>query len=134
LRDAFTEAFAVRDCDHWAKVFNDSDACVTPVLSFAEVETEPHITERNTFRNGDNLEPAPAPRFPAAGRQRQRRPGYPERTPKPSCASGNRDERRRRHRLIKRQLFADRFGWCEGRRKRGVSVDLSERRIPLRAS
>jgi alpha-methylacyl-CoA racemase len=67
LRAAFTEAFTAQDRDHWAKVFNGTDACVTPVLSFAEVETEPHITERNTFfrlsNDGDNLEPAPAPRF-----------------------------------------------------------------------
>jgi alpha-methylacyl-CoA racemase len=64
LRATFTEAFAAHDRDHWAKVFNGTDACVTPVLSFGEVETEPHIVERNTFfRDGDNLEPAPAPRF-----------------------------------------------------------------------
>jgi alpha-methylacyl-CoA racemase len=68
LRAAFTEAFAARDRDHWAKVFDGTDACVTPVLSFAEVETEPHITERGTFYHdvsvvGDNLEPSPAPRF-----------------------------------------------------------------------
>jgi alpha-methylacyl-CoA racemase len=64
LRATFTEAFAAHDRDHWAKTFNGSDACVTPVLSLAEVETEPHITERGTFfRDGDNLEPAPAPRF-----------------------------------------------------------------------
>ncbi len=64
LRAVFTTAFAAHDRDHWAKVFNGTDACVTPVLSFGEVETEPHIVERNTFfRDGDNLEPAPAPRF-----------------------------------------------------------------------
>jgi alpha-methylacyl-CoA racemase len=64
LRAAFTEAFAAQDRGHWAKVFDGTDACVTPVLSFAEVETEPHITERGTFfLDGDNLEPAPAPRF-----------------------------------------------------------------------
>jgi alpha-methylacyl-CoA racemase len=68
LRAAFTEAFAARDRDHWAKVFDGTDACVTPVLSMAEVETEPHITERGTFFHdvssvGDNLEPSPAPRF-----------------------------------------------------------------------
>jgi alpha-methylacyl-CoA racemase len=34
------------------------------VLSFAEVESEPHITERGTFfADGENLQPAPAPRF-----------------------------------------------------------------------
>ncbi|MDT5069234.1 MAG: alpha-methylacyl-CoA racemase [Mycobacterium sp.] len=68
LRAAFTEAFAAQDRDHWAKVFDGTDACVTPVLSFAEVETEPHITERNTFfrdvsDDGANLQPMPAPRF-----------------------------------------------------------------------
>jgi alpha-methylacyl-CoA racemase len=68
LRSAFTAAFIAQDRDHWAKVFDGTDACVTPVLSFAEVETEPHISERGTFfhdvsANGDNLEPAPAPRF-----------------------------------------------------------------------
>lgn len=64
LRAAFTEAFAAHDRDHWAKVFDGTDACVTPVLSFGEVESEPHITERDTFfRDGENLQPAPAPRF-----------------------------------------------------------------------
>ena len=64
LRATFTEAFAAHDRDHWARVFADSDACVTPVLSFGEVETEPHVTERETFfRDGEHLQPAPAPRF-----------------------------------------------------------------------
>ncbi|OBI71192.1 CaiB/BaiF CoA-transferase family protein [Mycobacterium sp. E740] len=64
LRDRFTEVIASQDRDHWAKVFADSDACVTPVLSFSEVESEPHVTERNTFyRDGDHLQPMPAPRF-----------------------------------------------------------------------
>ncbi len=39
LREVFTEAFAAHDRDHWAKVFAGTDACVTPVLSFAEVES-----------------------------------------------------------------------------------------------
>ena len=64
LRARFAEVFASRDRDHWAKVFADSDACVTPVLAFGEVETEAHITERDTFyRDGDALLPSPAPRF-----------------------------------------------------------------------
>ena len=75
LRKILTDAFAARDRDHWTNVFDGTDACVTPVLSFAEVETEPHITERNTFfRDGDNLEPAPAPRF---SRSRPRQPTPP---------------------------------------------------------
>jgi alpha-methylacyl-CoA racemase len=64
LRARLTETIASKDRDHWAKVFADSDACVTPVLSFGEVETEPHVTERDTFyRDGDYLQPMPAPRF-----------------------------------------------------------------------
>jgi alpha-methylacyl-CoA racemase len=64
LRARLTEVIASKDRDHWAKVFADSDACVTPVLSFGEVDTEPHVTERNTFyRDGDHLQPMPAPRF-----------------------------------------------------------------------
>ena len=64
LRARIAEVFASKDRDHWAKVFADSDACVTPVLAFGEVEIEPHVTERNTFyRDGDHLQPMPAPRF-----------------------------------------------------------------------
>lgn len=64
LRAVFTEAFAAHDRDHWAEVFAGSDACVTPILAFGEVETEPHITERHTFYPGlGGLQPMPAPRF-----------------------------------------------------------------------
>lgn len=68
LRARLSEVIAAEDRDHWAKVFQTSDACVTPVLSFGEVDTEPHITERGTFyrdvsADGDYLQPMPAPRF-----------------------------------------------------------------------
>ncbi len=78
LRAAFTQAFASKDRDHWAKVFADSDACVTPVLAFGEVETEPHITERNTFyQAGNGLQPLPAPRFSRSQPDEPRPPGQP---------------------------------------------------------
>jgi alpha-methylacyl-CoA racemase len=78
LRAKFTEVFASRDRDHWAKVFADSDACVTPILAFGEVETEPHITERNTFyRTGGGLQPLPAPRFSRSSPDEPRPPGQP---------------------------------------------------------
>jgi alpha-methylacyl-CoA racemase len=65
LKAVFTETFLKQDRDHWAKVFEGTDACVTPVLSFAEVLDEPHITERDTFYDAgtDGLQPRPAPRF-----------------------------------------------------------------------
>jgi len=78
LRARLTEAFASQDRDHWAKVFADGDACVAPVLSFAEVETEPHNTERDTFyRENDYLFPAPAPRFSRTAPSKPKPPGVP---------------------------------------------------------
>jgi alpha-methylacyl-CoA racemase len=78
LRARLTRAFAAHDRDHWAKLFADSDACVTPVLSFGEVETEPHVTERDTFyRDGDWLFPAPAPRFSRSVPSTPTPPGEP---------------------------------------------------------
>lgn len=64
LRAAFAEAFAAKDRDHWANVFDGTDACVTPVLSFGEAETEAHLVARQTlFGQAANLQPMPAPRF-----------------------------------------------------------------------
>ncbi|MBX7433422.1 CoA transferase [Mycobacterium sp. Y57] len=78
LRARLTEAFAAHDRDHWAKVFAGTDACVTPVLSFAEVESEPHNTERDTFyRENGYLYPAPAPRFSRTAPAAPKPPGVP---------------------------------------------------------
>lgn len=64
LRERLTAAFAEHDRDHWAGVFAGSDACVTPVLAFGEVESDDHISERSTFYDVDgHLQPRPAPRF-----------------------------------------------------------------------
>jgi alpha-methylacyl-CoA racemase len=78
LRAVLTEAFAAHDRDHWAKVFATSDACVTPVLSFAEVGDEPHNTERDTFytEQGSTF-PAPAPRFSRTVPDAANPPGVP---------------------------------------------------------
>ena len=78
LRARLTETFAAHDRDHWAKVFADSDACVTPVLKFGEVETEPHNTERHTFyHDGEKIFPAPAPRFSRTAPSTPTPPGVP---------------------------------------------------------
>lgn len=78
LRERLTEAFAAHDRDHWTAVFAGSDACCTPVLSFGEVESEPHNTERDTFyREGDWLFPAPAPRFSRTPNAAPAPPGEP---------------------------------------------------------
>ncbi len=68
LRAVLTDTFGKHERDHWATVFAGSDACCTPVLSFAEVDTEPHNTERNTFyTEAGSTFPAPAPRFSRTG-------------------------------------------------------------------
>lgn len=63
-------------------MFNGTDACVTPVLSFAEVETEAHITDRGTFYRdvsdaGEHLQPMPAPRFSRSAPEQPRPPVVP---------------------------------------------------------
>jgi alpha-methylacyl-CoA racemase len=60
----FAEIFATRTRDEWADVFAATDACVTPVLTFAEAAQHPHVTARETIieRNGVP-QAAAAPRF-----------------------------------------------------------------------
>jgi alpha-methylacyl-CoA racemase len=64
LRAKFTEVFATRERDVWARQFAETDACVTPVLSFAEAARHPHLAARSTIVAPDGLrQAAPAPRF-----------------------------------------------------------------------
>jgi alpha-methylacyl-CoA racemase len=64
LRQRFIEAFAARSRDEWMAVFEGTDACVAPVLSFTEVPSHPHIAARGTIITvGGVPQAAPAPRF-----------------------------------------------------------------------
>lgn len=64
MRRRLQELFATHTQAHWVSVFEGSDACVTPVLSFTEAQDDPHLQARGAFlRQGDALQPAPAPRF-----------------------------------------------------------------------
>ncbi|MCR6485073.1 CoA transferase [Amycolatopsis sp. OK19-0408] len=64
LRARFTEVFETRTRDEWAKVFDGTDACVTPVLATDEVSAHPHLAARGTIIEIDGVEQAaPAPRF-----------------------------------------------------------------------
>lgn len=66
LRAAFTQAFARRTRDEWGAVFDGSDACVAPVLSFTEAPMHPQHQARASFIEVDGVvQPAPAPRFSA---------------------------------------------------------------------
>ncbi|MYT74508.1 MULTISPECIES: CaiB/BaiF CoA-transferase family protein [unclassified Streptomyces] len=64
LRDAVTARFKERTREEWTAVFEDSDACVAPVLSLREAPRHPHLAARGTFvDHGGITQPAPAPRF-----------------------------------------------------------------------
>ncbi|MEU3607638.1 CaiB/BaiF CoA-transferase family protein [Streptomyces sp. NPDC035033] len=67
MRAALAAAFAGRERDEWASVFEGRGACVTPVLSLGEAPHHPHNAARGTFRTGAHggIEPAPVPRFSA---------------------------------------------------------------------
>jgi len=80
LRQRFTEVFATRSREEWVAVFDGTDACVAPVLSFAEVPTHPHIAARGTVITVDGVpQAAPAPRFSRT------RPDHPTPPPKPGA-------------------------------------------------
>jgi alpha-methylacyl-CoA racemase len=79
LRARFTEVFASRSRDEWAKVFDGTDACVTPVLAFGEVPAHPHLAARGTIVERDGVpQAAPAPRFSRTQTTVPDAPGAPE--------------------------------------------------------
>jgi alpha-methylacyl-CoA racemase len=64
LKKLFAGIFITRTRDEWAAIFEGSDACVTPVLSFTEAPRHPHNAARHTFSGAFGVtQPAPAPRF-----------------------------------------------------------------------
>jgi alpha-methylacyl-CoA racemase len=64
LRRRLADTFATRTRTEWEQVFAGVDACVTPVLSMAEVADDPHLRSRQVLRpTPDGFQPAPAPRF-----------------------------------------------------------------------
>ncbi|KAA9153189.1 CoA transferase [Amycolatopsis acidicola] len=64
LRARFTEVIVSKTRDEWAEIFAGTDACVTPVLTFAEAQSDEHLAERGTLVEIDGVaQAAPAPRF-----------------------------------------------------------------------
>ncbi len=64
LRRRFAEVFRSKTRDEWCAVFEGSDACFAPVLTFSEARAHPHNVARGAFLAGGKVpQPAPAPRF-----------------------------------------------------------------------
>jgi alpha-methylacyl-CoA racemase len=64
MREAIAARIGEKTRDEWAALFEGTDACVAPVLSFSESPRHPHNLARRTHVKSGTLErPAPAPRF-----------------------------------------------------------------------
>ena len=64
LRSRLASAFAARTRDEWIAIFEGSDACVAPVLSFTEAADHPQARARAAHATVEGvLQPAPAPRL-----------------------------------------------------------------------
>jgi len=64
MRGRFAEAFKRKTRDEWCRVFEGSDACFAPVLSWSEARTHEHSRARTAYAELAKVpQPAPAPRF-----------------------------------------------------------------------
>jgi alpha-methylacyl-CoA racemase len=64
LRKIFSKTFLEKTRDEWGAVFDGSDACFAPVLTFSEARRHPHnAARRNSVSIGRVEQPAPAPHF-----------------------------------------------------------------------
>jgi alpha-methylacyl-CoA racemase len=78
MRKRFSDMFKSRTRDEWVKVFEGSDACFAPVLSFSEARRHAHnLARRGTVSVARLEQPAPAPRLSATPAEVRRVP--PER-------------------------------------------------------
>jgi alpha-methylacyl-CoA racemase len=75
MKRMFAKVFKTKTRAQWCKVFEGSDACFAPVLSWSEARRDAHNVARKAFVNVKNVEqPAPAPRY-------SRTPGAVRRAP-----------------------------------------------------
>jgi alpha-methylacyl-CoA racemase len=82
MRKTLAKAFRSKTRARWCKVFEGSDACFAPVLSWSEARRDAHNVFRRNFVEVAGVEqPAPAPRF-------SRTPGAVRRAPPERGAGG----------------------------------------------
>ena len=75
---AMAALFRSRTRAEWCELLEHTDACVAPVLSFAEAPDHPHLQARGTFVEVEGVvQPAPAPRFSRTPGSIQRPPAHP---------------------------------------------------------
>ena len=75
LRTLLAKTFRTRTRAEWTEVFEGTDACVAPVLSYGEAPGHPHLAARGTYVEHHGVtQPAPAPRFSRTGARLGRTP------------------------------------------------------------
>ena len=78
MRRRLVETFKRKTRDEWCRVFEGSDACFAPVLSWSEARTHEHSRARAAYAELAKVaQPAPAPRFSRTRPELRRAP--PER-------------------------------------------------------
>lgn len=64
MKTAMRAIFQSKSRAEWLAIFKDSDGCLTPVLALEESTVDEHLRARDCYVElGDELQPAPAPRF-----------------------------------------------------------------------
>ncbi len=64
MAELLAQRFAEKTRDEWCAAFADVDACVTPVLTWTEAISSPHLAARSTLvEQGGVVQAASAPRF-----------------------------------------------------------------------
>ena len=64
LRRILTATFLSKTRDEWVAIFDGTDACVSPILSFAEAPKNAHLAARGSLVEIDGvIQHRPAPRF-----------------------------------------------------------------------
>lgn len=64
MKEILEDYFSKKTLKEWTDIFDQSDACVAPVLSPMQSKNDPHINHRNIWVDSDGLiQAAPAPRF-----------------------------------------------------------------------
>ena len=64
MKDEIQAVFLMKTRDEWTAIFEDCDACVSPVLEMREARQHPHNRARGSFVERDGIwQPRTAPRF-----------------------------------------------------------------------
>lgn len=85
LKEKFAQIFVQKTQEEWCNIFDNTDACVAPILELNEAPKHPHNITQKTFmksKDGDYV-PNPSPvlsRTPGISRAVERAPQFGEHT------------------------------------------------------